>query len=194
MKLNLEWLKKHPAAAGAAILVGLLVLFLLFRRSSGGGSNIASLAAGQEQGQLQLAQLNAQQSAQQNQLQAQLSAQEFATQAQVQQSQDQLAATILDKALPYQFEAPLYEQQLKNQAAEQAALIPLESNALSISKRSNRGITGTEELALLLGESSAVPSLASADATIATGSGSGFTLGLPGGISLGAQLGTGLFG
>jgi hypothetical protein len=154
MNLNLEWFKKHKVAAGAAILVGLLVLFLIFRKSSGGGSDLGSLAANQQQGQLQLAELNAQESAQQSQLQTQLAASEYQTQAQTQASQDQLAASVLSEALPYQLESPIFEQELSNQASEQTALLPLEQQALTISTKGNNAQLGLAELATLMGEGS----------------------------------------
>lgn len=196
MKLNLEWLKKHKLAAGAAVLVGLLVLFVLFRKSGSSGG-ITSLAANQQQGQLQLAELNAQEGSQQDQLNTQLAASEYQTQAQQQANQDQLAASIASAALPYQFEQPLYEQELTNQGAEQEALIPLEEELVGYgtSGKAHGSLIGLtqNELELLTGETSGqVPSLGAPYES--QGSGSGFSISLPGGIGIGTQLGTGLFG
>lgn len=145
MKFNLEWFKKHPAAAGAAILVGLLVVFVLFRKGGSSGSSFASIAANQQAGDLQLAELNAQQSAQSDQINAQVGLSEYQTEAQLQSSRDQLAASVVSGALPYQVSAQRQQQ-----------LLPLEAEALKISTEKNFSQLGEEELAALLGEGGTV--------------------------------------
>lgn len=202
--MNLEWLKKHKLAAGGAILVGLLVIFFLFRQSgSSSSSGLSSLAANQEQGQLQLAELNAQASSQQSQLNTQLSASEFQTQAQEQESQDQLAAEVASQAIPYQFEAPIYQQELTNQAAEQSALLPLESQLINFSTsgggRSSFGLEENELLSLFGAGEGTLPNLTASPNP--PSSSTGVTLNIPGLGNLGVQnsqgiggtLGSGLF-
>lgn len=192
MKLNLEWLKKHPAAAGGAILVGLLVIFLLFRRTGSGGGNLASLAAGQQSGQLQLAELGAQESAQQQQLQTQLSAQEYSISAQEQQSQDQLVASIFPSVL----QEKLYQTELTNQSAEQSALIPLEERLVTYgtSGKAHGSLIGLSQNELAILEAAGTGGVPQVGTPYEPqGSPSGFNLSLPG-FSIGTQLGTGLFG
>lgn len=165
MKMNLEWLKKHKVAAGAAILIGLLVVFFLFRNSgsSSSANGVASLAANQQNAQLQMAQLGAEESSQNEQLQAQLASQEYTTQASEQENQDQLAASIAGSILPTQieaqFEEPLYSQELSlygqeltGQQTEESALLPLEESAVGLTSNPNLAATGETTLAELLGE------------------------------------------
>lgn len=166
--MNLEWLKKHKYAAAAGILVVLVILYLLLKRggqSSGGG--LAGAISAQNQGQLQMAQLNAQLSAQSEQTQAQLAAQEFQTESQTQAQRDALAAQLAGQILPIQAETPIYEQELKQQFAQQQALIPLEITAQKqIGRGGSLETAGAEELALLLGQTEAVNPLAAGNAAI----------------------------
>ncbi len=154
--MNFEWLKKHPYAAGAAILAGLVLIYMLSRRSGSGGGGLASLAAGQQQSQLALAQMNAQQSSQQQQLQAQLSAQEYQSQLAAQAQQDQLVGSVASSIIPAQLNAQLMAEQLGYQYKTQQSLLPL---AMQISKNSVGRSATTEniaanELALLMGQGS----------------------------------------
>lgn len=155
--MNLEWLKKHPKAAAAAIIGALLVFYLLFRNSSASsGGGLTGAIASQNQGQEQMAQLNAQLSAQSEQTQASLAAQENATQAQEQEQQTQLVGQLAGTLIPQQLQSNIYEQELAAQAHEQANLLPLEITAQQqIGKGGSLEGTGADELALLLGEPSA---------------------------------------
>lgn len=196
--MNLEWLKKHKVAAGAAILAGLLVLFVLFRQQgSGSGSDVASLAANQQAGQLQLAQLNAQESAQQDQLNAQLAATEYQTQAQTQAEQDSLAASIASGILPLQVESPIFQQELTQEASQQKSLIPLEQQALDISTKGNNAQLGLAELAALLGEGGGISNKYGSATVLPSSTGGGYTLTNPfasaSGQNLLQQLQSGLF-
>jgi hypothetical protein len=149
--MKLEWFKKHPYAAGAAILAGLVVIYLIFRQSSSSsGGGLASLAAGQEQGQLQLAQLNEQASAQEQATQAQLASESYAAQVQETEQQNQEVGGLAETIIPAQLESELYKQELEKQSEEQTALMPLEKQALQISTQGNRAQTGQNELAILL--------------------------------------------
>lgn len=191
MNLNLEWLKKHKVAAGAAILIGVLVLFVLLRKSgsSSSGSDLSSLAANQQQGQLQLAELNAQESAQQNQLGAQVSLSEYQTEAQQQAQQDQLAASLAGTIVPQQIESSLYSEELAGEESQQTALLPLEQQALKISTTGNNSQLGLAELAALLGEGGQVSNKFGSSTVLPS---SGFTLTNP--FASGSPLMTGLFG
>lgn len=171
MKFNLEWFKKHPAAAGAAILVGLLVVFVLFRKGGSSSGGFASLAAGQQAGDLQLAELNAQQSAQQDQLNAQVGLSEYQTEASVQSAQDQLAAQLVSGVVPLQL-----------RAQQQTTLLPLEEEALALGKNPKLA----QESELLLSE------LMGGGGSISTKYGT--TTALPSNPSLLNNMGTGLFG
>jgi hypothetical protein len=200
-----EFFKKHPYAAGGAVLVGLIVVYLLMRNSGGsGGGNFSSLAASQQQGQLQLAQLNAQESAASEQTQAQLAAEEYQGNLQAEESQNQLVGGLASSIIPAQLqselagqelgyennevgaEESLYSQELSNQLAEEQGNIPLEQSAIGVSLSGNgRAPIGAAELAELLGESQ--PSeleAVSPLAQIGQGTNTGF----------GITLGNGLFG
>ncbi|HXT74613.1 MAG TPA: hypothetical protein VN785_12240 [Candidatus Angelobacter sp.] len=196
--MNLEFLKKHKyAAAGGAIALFLIIYLLMRNSSSSSGGGLAGAIASQNQGQLQMAQLNAQLSAQSEQTQAQLASQEFAAQTSAQAQQDQLAAQLAGTLIPQQFQSQLYERELTAQAQTQNELLPLEQQALAISKQGSRAQTGQNELALLLSETN--PSIVYGAGSLPVqgagtgGSGSGFSFGL-GPLKLGANLGTGLFG
>lgn len=199
-----EFFKKHPYAAGGAVLVGLVVVYLLFRNSSGSSSGgVAGIAAQQQQGQLQLAELNAQEGAAEEQTQAQLAASEYQGNLEEEASQNQLVGGLASSIIPDQLESQLdtqelglqnnevnaeagiYSQELSNQLEEEEANIPLEQSAIGVSLSGNgRAPIGAAELAELLGESQpseieAVPSLAG----IGQGSASpGFTLSLGNGL------------
>lgn len=154
--MNLEWLKKHKGAAIAGGIGLLLVLYLLFRNSASSSSGLSSAISAQNQGQLQLAQANAQLNAQSEQTQAELAASEYSTQAQEKESQNQEVGDLVGTLLPEQFQTGLEGQELEAEEAEQSNLIPLEGEALDISKMGNRATTGQNELALLLGEGGSV--------------------------------------
>lgn len=155
--MNLEWLKKHKAAAIGGGVALLVVIYLLFRNNANSGSSLGSAIAQQNQGQLQMAELNAQESASSTQAQAQLAASEYSTQAQEQEAQDQTVGSLASEIVPQQLESGIYAQEIAAQEQEQESLIPLENEALSISKQGNRAVTGVNELGLLLGEGS-IPS------------------------------------
>lgn len=193
--MNLEWIKKHKYAAAAGAVAALLIFFLILRRSSGGGGSLGSAIAAQNQGQLQMAQLNAQLGAQSEQTQAQLAAEEFSAQTQQQEQQNQLVGNLAGTLLPIQFESQLYQQELTAQMHQQDTLLPLEQEALNISKQGNRAQTGQNELALLLSEISGGPGGFAAGLPVqgASTKPSGFNLTTPFG-GLGLNLGTGLFG
>ena len=202
--MNFEWVKKHPYATGAAVLAGLVVIFVFFRSSGSGSSGgIASVAADQEQGQLQMAELSSQESAQQDQLNAQLASQEYATSASEQQNQDQLASTIASQILPEQiqseFESPIYSQELSlygeelnNQASEQNALLPLEQSALKLGSNPNMAATGETLLAELMGEGASNQNKYGSQTFLPSGSTTTLPFGLPS-PSTSSLLGTGLF-
>ncbi len=195
--MNLEWIKKHKyAAAGGAIALFLIIYLVMRSRSSAGSGGLAGAIASQNQGQLQMAQLNAQLSAQSEQTQAQLASQEFAAQTGAQAQQDQLVAQLAGTLIPQQLQSQLYAQELTAQAAQQHELLPLEQQALQISTQGNRAQTGQNELALLLAENN--PSLAFGASGLpvqgANTKPSSFNLGIPGIATLGLNLGTGLFG
>ena len=170
--MKLEWLKKHPYAAAGAILVGLIVVYMLFRKSSGSsGGGIASLAAGQQQGQLQLAQLNAQEQAQQSQQNAQLAATEYQSNLAATQSQNQLLGSLAGTIIPMQLQSQLAQSQLGYQYQTQQSLVPLESTLIKndLGGGKNTLATNTNELALLLGQGS-VPTYNAAYSNIGTAS------------------------
>lgn len=158
--MNLEWLKKHKAAAIGGGVLALLIVYLLFRNSGASSSNsLGSAIAQQNQGQLQMAELNAQESAQSSQVQAELAASEYSTQAQEQEEQDQTVGSIAETIIPSQLQAGVYNNEISAEQAEYGenvnyaeSLEPLEEQALNISTEGNRAVTGTNELALLLGE------------------------------------------
>ena len=153
MQKALEYLKHHPAAAGAAILGALVFVYLIFRHAGSSGSGIAGLAASQQAGQLQLAQTNAQLSAQQDQTNAQLAGQEFAAQIQEQESRDQLVASLGSQVIPIQLESQLYEQELLAAEKQQQNLLPLESQAIGqVGKGGSLETAGINELSLLLNQ------------------------------------------
>lgn len=188
--MNLEWLKKHKYAAVAGAVVLLVLLVVMFRRNSSGSSGLVGAITSQNQGQLQMAQLNAQLSAQSEQTQAQLAAQEFGAQTQLQEQQTQLAGQVAGTILPIQFQSQLYEEELKAAEVHQQDILPLEQQALAISKQGNRAQTGQNLLALLEG----IPSTGLPVQGAGTTSPSALGLNIPGLGSVGLNLGTGLFG
>lgn len=185
--MNLELLKKHKYVAAAGAIALFLIIYLVMRNSSSSnGGGLAGAIASQNQGQLQMAQLNAQLSAQSEQTQAQLASQEFAAQTSAQEQQNQLAAQLAGTLIPQQLQSTLYAQELAAQAAQQHDLIPLEQRALEISTGGNRATTGQNELALLLGEGGAVVTPAAQPSAL-----NSFLNGLGKGVS---GVGAGLFG
>lgn len=200
--MNLEWVKKHPYATGAAVLAGLVVIFVFFRSSGSSSSNgLASLAAGQEQSQEQVAELNAQQSSQEDQLNASLAAQEYGASISEQENQDQLAGSLASQLLPEQieseFESPIYSQELSlygeeltNEANEQSALLPLEESALNLANDPSMAATGETLLAELEGEGASNVNKYGSQTFIPGGS---TAPQLPFGLTLPSQLGNGLF-
>lgn len=189
--MNLEWLKKHPYAAAGGGLALLVIFVLIIHRSSSSSSNsLGSTITAQNQGQLQMAQLNAQLSSQSEQTQAQLAAQEYATQAQQQEQQTALVGSLASTVIPMQINSQLYQQELAAQEAHQAEIMPLEEQALTISTMGNRAQTGQNLLALLEG----MPSTSLPVQGAGTTSPSSFGFAIPGLGQLGANLGTGLFG
>jgi hypothetical protein len=185
MAINLAWIKEHKAIV-AGLVFGTIALIYLARRSSGSGSSsgVAGVLQSAQQGQLQMAQLNAQLSAQGNQTQAQLEAEQISANAQQQHDQDQAAATI---AL-YGLQGHLYEEQLNAQTSEQQALLPLEQQLVS-----TKGLAGhnalqqtiENELALLLTRGSAAGSLP--PSYTGGSSGTNFGISIPGFGSLGVS-------
>ncbi len=147
--MNLDWFKKHPYSAGAAVLVGLIVIYFLMKRgsSSGSGSGFAGLMAQQNQGQLQLATLNAQQSAQEQQLQAQLAAQEYQGNLAAQEQQNQLVYGLGSSIIPAQL-------QMQTMLASQKTLSPYIASAVKEAGTpgSGREEAGLAALGLLMGE------------------------------------------
>lgn len=187
--MNLEWVKKHKYAVAAGVVVVLVLLVVLFRRGSS-GSNLTGAITAQNQGQLQMAQLNAQLSAQSEQTQAQLAATEFTGQTQQQEQQTALAGQIAGTVLPIQFESQIYQEELKAQELHQQDILPLEQQALKISTQGNRAQTGQNLLALLEG----IPATSLPVQGAGTTSPSGLGLSIPGLGSLGLTFGQGLFG
>lgn len=189
--MNLEWLKKHKAAAIGGGVLALLVIYMLFRNSSGSSSSLGSAIAQQNQGQLQMAELNAQESAASTQTQAQLAATEYSTQAQEQEQQDQLAGQLVGTIVPGQEQTSIYNNEIS--AEEQAygeqlgyaeSLLPLEETAQGqIGKGGSLEGTGVDELALLLGEGSSAQFPVYGQASTSKGFGAGVQL--PGGIGIG---------
>ena len=196
MNVNLEWIKKHPYAAAGGALALLVIFVLILRRGGSSGSSLGSAIAAQNQGQLSMAQLNAQLSAQQDQTNAQLSAEELSAQAQEQEQQTSVVGQLAGTILPMQEESSLYEEELAAQQHEQQSLMPLEQEALDISKQGNRAQTGQNLLALLLSEESPYPASFAGSLPVqgANTKPGGFSLGIPGLGSLGLNFGTGLFG
>lgn len=164
MKFNIGWFKKHPAAAGAAVVAVLLVLYLLVRKSSGSGGGIAGLAAATQQGQLQMAQLDAQTAAQQDQLNAQISASEYQANLAAQEQNNQLVGSLAGTIIPAQLQSQLYEKQIAAAQSIQASLAPSESTLIQeIASGKLQGHEALQQsdlnaLELLLSESN--PSLA----------------------------------
>lgn len=152
--MKLEWLKKHPYAAAGGGLALLVIFYLLYRHSSSSsGSGLSGAIAQQNQGQLQMAQLNAQLDSQSSQTQAQLAAQEYATQAQEQMQQTQLVGQLAGTLIPAQMNSNLYEQELLAQEHQQAAMLPLEQTAMGqVGQGGSLETAGLNELSLLSGQ------------------------------------------
>lgn len=187
MALNLAWIKQHKAAVAGIVLGALVLIYLVSKRSSSAGSGVAGVLQSAQQGQLQMAQLNAQLSAQGDQTNAQLEATQISANAQNQHDQDQAASSI---AL-YGLQGHLYEDAINAQEAQNAALLPLEQSIIkestpgALAGRPNVQQTLENELALLLTRGSASGSLPS---SIGGGStNTGFSLSIPGigGLSVG---------
>lgn len=161
MEFNLAWIKQHKGIV-AGIIFGAVVFIYLARRSSGGSasSGVAGALAQTQQGQLQMAQLNAQLSAQGNQTQAQLEAEQISTNAQTQQAQDQAAGQIALAGL----QGHLYEEIISAHTAEENALLPSIEKIINVDPKSLRDHSAVaqalqNELALLLTRGSAAGSL-----------------------------------
>jgi hypothetical protein len=182
MAFNLAWIKEHKAIVAGVVLVTIGIIYLAKKSGSSSSSGVAGVLQSQQQGQLQMAQLNAQLSAQGDQTNAQLEAQQISANAQTQHDHDTAAAQI---AL-YGLQGHLYEDALAAQVSEQQSLLPLETSLINTKGLS--GHTGLQqtiqnELALLLTRGSAAGSLPSVAGS--GGSGVGFTLNIPGLGSLG---------
>lgn len=185
MAFNFAWIKEHKAAV-AGIVLGALVIIYLARSKSGGsgGGGVYDVLASQQQGQLQMAQLNAQLSAQGNQTQAQLEAERISANAQTQHDQDQAASTI---AL-YGLQGHLYEENLHSQDEELKALMPSIQKIINVNPKSLEGHQGVQqtlidELELLLSRGQAQPP------SVITGQSqqTGFGISIPGFGSLGVH-------
>jgi hypothetical protein len=182
MAFNLSWIKEHKGIV-AGVVLGAVLLIYIAKKSGGSSSDsgVAGALQSQQAGQLQMAQLNAQLSAQGQQTQAQLEAEQISTNAQSQSSQDQAAEQI---AL-YGLQGSLYNNQLNAEVSEQQSLEPLEQQILSVSPSSLYGHTAEQqtlenELALLLTRGQVAGNLPATYAPGSGGSGSGFTLNIPG--------------
>jgi hypothetical protein len=177
--VNFEWLKKHPYVAAAGGLVLLIVFYLIFRSSSSSsGSSLTSAISQQNQGQLQMAELNAQLSSQSDQEQAQLAASEYDTQASEQEEQDQTAGALAEELVPEELESTLGSQELADEygLAEQGVnLTMLGGSGQTGQDVRNAGLT-------ILGEA-----LGEGGTTSAPSSSGGININL-------GSLGSGLFG
>lgn len=187
MAFNFAWIKEHKVAV-AGIVLGALVVIYLARKggSSSGGGGIYDVLQSQQQGQLQMAQLNAQLAAQGNQTQAQLEATQISANAQQAHDQDQAASTI---AL-YGLQGHLYEEVLHSQEEEQKALLPSIEKIISVNPNSLKGNnlvqqTLQNELALLLTRGGAAGSL---PPVTQSGSSQNFGINIPGFGSLGISV------
>jgi hypothetical protein len=140
--VNLEWIKKHPYVVAAGGLVLLLVFYLIFKSSSGSGNSLDSAIEQQNQGQLQMAQLNAQLSAQSEQTQAQLTAGEYETQAQEQEEQDQTAGSLASEIIPEELQSGLYGQELTAEEQELSDQYNLAEQGVNLTMLGGSGQTG----------------------------------------------------
>lgn len=180
MALNLGWVKEHKVAV-AGVVLGAIVLIYVAKRSGGSSSSsgIAGAIGAQQQGQLQMAQLNAQLTAQGDQTQAQLEAAQISANAQTQQQQNQVAEQI---AL-YGLQGNLQSEALTAQEQYRTALLPAIQSITSVDSKTLRdhqyvAQTLQNELALLLsqGSASGLPSVIPGQQSAQ----SGFNLNIPG--------------
>jgi hypothetical protein len=159
MAFDLDYIKKHKVAVGAVVVGALVIIYLVSKNSgSNSSSGISSVLAQQNQGQLQMAQLNAQLTAQGNQTQAQLEAEQISAGAQQQQEQDQTAASIVAAQLGYNSENTIAGSEISAIEQQQSNLLgPETSLADELASGSLAGHTAEQQsienaLALLLSE------------------------------------------
>ena len=190
MAFNLAWIKQHKAIVAGIVLGGLVLIYLAKRSSVGSSSGAGNFLAAQQQGQLQMAQLNAQLSAQGDATHSQLESQLIAYNAEQQHSQDQIAGEI---AL-YGLQHKLQSESIAASEAERAALLPSIKKLLDFSasgKLAGHNLeqqTITNELALLLasgGYSNPNSIAGSLPPVTQSGQSAGFNINIPGIGSLG---------
>jgi len=195
MHFNFEYIKKHPAIAGA-IVVGVLIVVYLLVRSKGSTSGVGGILAQVNAGQLQMAQLNAQLSAQGEQTQAQLQAQEIAANAQVQQQENQIAGSLVNSQLVYGNQAKIVQEELASHTAIFQSLLPQIENLLNrpgLQGHQALQETTLQELELLLAEGAGPlsnPSFLAASGSLPNinatpGGTAGFNINIPGVGSVG---------
>lgn len=158
--MNFAWIKAHKGIVAGVVLGALVLIYIVSKRNASAGSGLGGALQSAQQGQLQMAQLNAQLAAQGDQTQAQLESQQIAANAQAQHDQDAAASQI---AL-YGLQGHLYEEQLNAYTSEQTNLFPLEEKILNTNPTSLFGHTAEQqtlqnELALLLTQGRAAGSL-----------------------------------
>jgi hypothetical protein len=158
MAFDLDYIKKHKVAVGAVVVGALVIIYLVSKNSGSSSSGVASVLAQQNQGQLQMAQLNAQLTAQGNQTQAQLEAEQISAGAQQQQEQDQTAASIVASQLGYNSENTIAGSEISAIEQQQSNLLGPETTlADELASGSLAGHTAEQQsienaLALLLSE------------------------------------------
>jgi len=189
MPFDLEYFKKHKAVTGAIVVGALVIVYMIHKSGSSSSSGgVAGVLAQQQQGQLQMAQLNAQLSAQGDQTQAQLQAEQIAAGTQQTQAQDQIAGQIVAAQLGYNSQNTQAEEYFNAVQQRQAQLLPLESTLSNMLSSGNlagheaeqQSILNALELFLSGGSASGLPPVYSPQ-----GSNTGFSLNIPGLGSLG---------
>jgi hypothetical protein len=165
--MSLKWFSEHKGATAAIFIGGAVVLYLLLRNSSASSSSssgITSLA--QTQAQEQAAEIQAGESESEEAIQAQgeQNAAQITANSQTQENQDTIAGEVLGAQLENQgtlgseeIEDEAYQQQLQAEQETNTELLPLEETAISqVGQGGSLETSGTNELALLLGEEGAV--------------------------------------
>jgi hypothetical protein len=191
--MNLEWFKQHKLATGVIVVAGLIVLYVVSKKSSSSSSGLAGIVAGEQQGQLQMAQLNAQLSASSNQTSAQLEAEQIAANAQTQHEQDQLVSSILGTQLVYGNQSKVLEEEINARQNELTTLAPeIQGLITDIPHEKGHNLVQQSEvnaLALLLGETNPniLPGAGGLPSVTQSGPSSSFGINIPGLGSVGVS-------
>lgn len=186
MALNFAWIKQHKAIV-AGIVLGALVIIYLASKRGGSSSGVAGVLESAQQGQLQMAQLNAQLSEQGHQTDAQLESVQIQANAQNQHDTDAAATQIALAGL----QGHLYEDVLKAHQEEEAALLPSIEKIIGVNPKTLFGHTAEQqtlenELALLLTRGAAAGNLPPSYYPN-SGGGTSFGVSIPGFGSFGIQ-------